>query len=336
MKYRINNKLGEKQQMLKEINSKKVQILLSTYNGEKYLNELLDSLLSQSYKSIEILIRDDGSNDGTIKILKQYEKLSNITVLLGENIGVKNSFFKLLEIADKSFGYYAFCDQDDVWLRDKIKSAVELLESEDKDIPLLYFSKKTIVDEQLNFIGYTIIPRRKLSINNAIIENIASGCTMVINKQLRNKLIGKIPKYTNMHDNWMYKVAAAFGKIIFDKNSYMLYRQHENNVIGEEKRFLKRWIHKIFMDNKVRIKERKATIHIIIQAKEFYDIYYDDLSETNRKLIEDFINKPKSIFKRLIYVLKGKWYKQRVIDNVVFKTLVVLRKPGSEIMEISK
>ncbi len=318
--------MGEKQQMLKEMNSKKVQILLSTYNGEKYLNDLLKSLLTQTYKNINILIRDDGSIDNTIEILKEYSKQDNIKVVLGENLGAKNSFFELIKIADENYDYYSFCDQDDIWIDEKTEKAIKLLENENKDIPLLYFSNKTVVDESLNLIGYVSNPRRELSLENAIVENLVSGCTIVINRRTRESLLDRFPKYTSMHDNWMYKVVSAFGKVIYDKNSYILYRQHSNNVSGVEINFIKSWKSKIFISKSKRAIVREKRVHVLVQVKEFYDIFYERLSDSQRKFLEDFINKPNTIFKRVIYVLKAKWYRQKIFDDLIFKILVIFRR----------
>ena len=115
--------------------NKKVAILMSTYNGEKYLKEQIESLLAQTYGNIEIYIRDDGSKDNTIKIIKNYkEKYNNIVLKEGKNIGFINSFFELLNLCNDA-DYYAYCDQDDVWMNDKIERAVKFLGKTDENKP---------------------------------------------------------------------------------------------------------------------------------------------------------------------------------------------------------
>ena len=132
------------------VREEKVQILMSTYNGKKYLKEQMDSLLSQTYKNIEILVRDDGSSDGTGEILETYQKQhSNVRVYLQENIGLVDSFFWLLEQSDA--GYVAFCDQDDIWKPEKIERAVEKLEQVKG--PALYCGNKMLVDADLKELG---------------------------------------------------------------------------------------------------------------------------------------------------------------------------------------
>lgn len=128
------------------MNSKKVVILMSTYNGEKYIEEQLESLLNQTYSDIKIFIRDDGSKDRTKEIIKQFlQKSKNIFLIEGENIGFINSFFELLNISDTA-DYYAYCDQDDVWMEDKIERAVKFLEKSDSNKPVLYFSNSDYYD----------------------------------------------------------------------------------------------------------------------------------------------------------------------------------------------
>ena len=122
-----------------------VCVLLSTYNGEKYLKEQLDSVLNQKDITLNFLVRDDGSTDSTIDILKQYEKEGKIKLIVGKNIGYKKSFYELAKLAPLS-DYYAFCDQDDVWDDDKLITAVNMLERENNSIPLLYFSALRVVN----------------------------------------------------------------------------------------------------------------------------------------------------------------------------------------------
>jgi len=143
-----------------------VQILLSTYNGVKYLKPLMESLLAQDHHHVEILVRDDGSNDGTLDLLDEYAAAhTNIKVVSGVNLGFAHSFFKLLEISSSNADYLALCDQDDVWQKDKVSRAVEILSRYSQDAPLLYGSKLTIVSENMKILGYTDLQRKKLCAN---------------------------------------------------------------------------------------------------------------------------------------------------------------------------
>jgi len=192
-----------------------VQILLSTYNGTKYLKPLMESLLDQDYPHVEILVRDDGSNDGTVGLLKEYAATrTNIKIVPGESIGFAKSFFKLLEISSPTARYIALCDQDDVWLRDKVSRAVEFLSHYPRDIPALYYSRLAVVDENLKPLGYTKLPRKGLSFRNALVECPQGlGCTILLNQKAR-QLLYDFPKEVYSHDWWIYLVLSCFGNII--------------------------------------------------------------------------------------------------------------------------
>ena len=157
---------------------------MATFNGEEYLNEQIESLLSQDYENFGILIRDDGSSDSTIRRLKHYEKNKRIEVIFGENLGVTQCFFELMRESDPLADYFSFCDQDDVWLPNKLTLAVDKLQAIDPVIPAMYFSRLHVVDEQLNKIKLSFHPRRAIGIENAIVQNVATGCTIVLNKTI--------------------------------------------------------------------------------------------------------------------------------------------------------
>ena len=138
----------------------KVCVLLSTYNGEKFLEKQLNSLFSQTYKNFDLLIRDDGSNDNTINILEKYK----INYLKGKNIGVIKSFFKLLEIAlNKGYEYFLFCDQDDIWELDKIEKQLFFISSKNQKLPILVHSDMQIIDEKDKIISESFFKFSKLN-----------------------------------------------------------------------------------------------------------------------------------------------------------------------------
>ena len=207
----------------------KVQILMSTYNGERFLREQIDSLLKQTYQNIEILIRDDGSKDRTPEILKEYQQnYPNIQVYLEENTGVNESFFELLRKSDAD--YVAFCDQDDVWLEEKVQKAVEKLQGIRE--PALYCSNKILVDSNLKVIMENNHRKLRPGFENAVVECICTGCTSMMNRSLAEKIKAHIPEHAIIHDWWCYLAASYLGTVIFDDNAYIYYRQHESNVVG--------------------------------------------------------------------------------------------------------
>lgn len=215
-------------------------VLMSTYNGEKYIREQIESILNQKNVEIELLIRDDGSTDNTACICKEYEvKEKNIHFYQGKNIGVGNSFLDLIQNAPDT-DYYAFSDQDDVWLEDKLEKSIKGIEDElgNKNKAVLYTSNQIVVDSELNIIGMRFEEEPKHDLFNTVCENKLSGCTMTFNKCLKDIILQlhledyEITLKQRLHDTWCIIVANIVGKVIYDKEGRILYRQHENNVVG--------------------------------------------------------------------------------------------------------
>lgn len=187
--------------------NKKVAVLISTYNGEKYLKEQLDSVLKQTYPNIEIVIRDDGSSDSTVELIKEYqEKYDNIQLKEGTNIGFIRSFFKLLELADAD--YYAYCDQDDIWLEKKVELAVNALEKANNEKPNMVFGNSDYYDENMNFIGNGE-GHKVFSFKNSLYECVAQGMTMTINQVAKKMIIENIPEKCLFHDWWTYMICSG-------------------------------------------------------------------------------------------------------------------------------
>ena len=221
----------------------KVCVLMSTFNGAIFLREQIDSIMQQKGVDTYLVVRDDGSTDSTKAVLMEMDKLyqGKIKIFFDKNIGSAKSFMTLVNYVAgceiyNLFNYFAFSDQDDVWDRDKIVSAVNLIESrKDKNKPVLYFSNLKVVDRNLVFFrlahkqGYFCNTKNKYM---SLIENKAAGCTMVFNRYLLNIVKGDIPKDLYMHDWFFYIIASFFGEIVYDSTAHISYRQHGNNVCG--------------------------------------------------------------------------------------------------------
>ena len=255
-------------------------VLLSTYNGEKYLDQQLESLIAQNGVRLSILIRDDGSSDGTIGILKRYQKkYKNIKVVFGKNIGYAKSFWWLLQNSGK-FDYYAFCDQDDVWLPDKIFRAVTVLEKNDPKEPLLYTSNVVPVDDNMNRLRTnTFKENRVLSVYESFQKSILPGCTFVFNSVAR-EIAMQYNGYMEFHDWCLYVIVNVFGTVLFDKESKIKYRVHADNVVGQKKgmRELSLKIKRFF---KKSICSRSRFAH------DFYEQYKNELPSRYKKSIMD-------------------------------------------------
>ncbi|WP_297095231.1 glycosyltransferase family 2 protein [uncultured Draconibacterium sp.] len=221
----------------------KVEILLATFNSEKYLPELLESLMEQSYTDWKLLVHDDGSHDRTLSILRDFEKKQdrNIKIYISkQQLGPKQSFEYLLE--NSSADYMMFCDHDDVWLPHKIKESlacIEQLEQKYPDKPALVFSDLVVADEQLKTIHSSFWKYSKVDPDNVyncyklLINNPAPGCTFIMNKQVK-KLVLPFPEQARMHDWWILLKVAESGVIAYTKKPGLLYRQHSTNKIGAE------------------------------------------------------------------------------------------------------
>lgn len=219
----------------------KIAILMATYNGEKYICQQIDSILSQTCKDWELYIHDDGSTDNTIAAVESYvEKYPDkIHLIDGKSTGgAKYNFFYLFGQVEAP--YYMTCDQDDVWLDKKIELTYDkMLTIEDKaDIPCLVYTELRVVDSVLNTIAdtmseYQSLDCHKRTINQFILQNSVTGCTMMVNRALRDKML-RITNIDNtiMHDWWAALVAAQFGKTAFIDEPTILYRQHGDNSLG--------------------------------------------------------------------------------------------------------
>ncbi len=211
----------------------KVVVLMSSYNGERYIREQIESLLTQTGVSVSILVRDDGSQDDTTKILGEYGLLGRLEWYKGRHLNVEYSFYDLMEKAESyDVDYLAFCDQDDMWDSDKLSIAVRSLAQISADIPALYYCGQRLVDEKLNFIEEHRLNEKRSLASRFIFSDIA-GCTAVFNKALLADILLYKPAYMLMHDTWILKVCLALGgRVIVDPEPHMDYRQHRENTIG--------------------------------------------------------------------------------------------------------
>ena len=216
--------------------SEAVLILLSTWNGNKYLSEQLDSIFSQTIaEDIFVFARDDGSTDGTQDILDKYASSGRLYWYQGENVGAARSFHKLMREAPTAV-YYAFADQDDVWLSNKVEKARRAIAAE--TVPALFSSSKQIVDENLQLMSVPDAKPVSLTAMSMILHtNVLSGCTMLFNDAMRRIYLQaqweQLPFAIGCwHDAWLARLASIFGKIIYLDEPDILYRQHGDNSIG--------------------------------------------------------------------------------------------------------
>ncbi|NBI71284.1 glycosyltransferase [Clostridiaceae bacterium] len=278
-------------------------VLMSTYNGENYLREQIDSILNQEAADIRLFVRDDGSADKTIEMIEDcMKRQENITLFKGRNIGVGNSFMDLLYQAGDEFDYYAFADQDDIWLPFKLRKAVEKIGQQDR--PILYASNQILADKELNRIGLRYTQAPDTGYTQIMCQNKITGCTMVWNRALQRLLSDPKRRPSKellagrIHDVWVAMAASVAGGIIYDQNGYILYRQHENNVVGIRKaNVMMQWIDKMRHPEQrngrsLLCKEIVSKYADVIPSKEIITklnefAYYSDNVKSKIKLLRD-------------------------------------------------
>lgn len=300
-----------------------IDILLASYNGEKYIAEQIDSILNQTYKDWFLYIKDDCSTDNTVKIIKDYEnsykdKIKVITSDIKSG-SAKDNFFSMLKYSENE--YIMTCDQDDVWLPNKIEITIYKIleaEKEDKDIPILVHTDLKVVDEKLNKITDSLIKMQNLDssrdkLNNLLVQNIVTGCTVMVNRNLLN-YIKIVPRKAIMHDWWMALLASALGKLYFIDTPTVLYRQHRNNDVGAKNVKSTDYI----LRKLCNLNSVKETINdTYLQATELLNAIGDKVDSRNNELIKQYslflkINK----YQRIKRLIKYQYWKKGIIRVV--------------------
>src|SRR5436190_5071998 len=289
-----------------EVPAAPAAVLLSTYNGERFIAEQLDSILAQTHRNLRLIVRDDGSSDTTPAIVARYaERHASIDLIRGRNIGAVASFFQLLEHAPEGH-YVALSDQDDVWRADKVARAIAALRAVEG--PAMYFSNVEIVGSDLRHLAAERDRApRGASFANALVENIATGCTVVLNADAVHALRGRKVRHSElvMHDWWMYQTIAGIGRVVYERYAGVRYRQHPGNVVGSPTG-MRRW------SGRVKRHLGKAPIRIRHQAAELLRVYGSELPPDKKTLLAEFVRCMSSrALERARYALQAPVYRQR-------------------------
>lgn len=298
----------------------KIKVLLSAYNGEQYIREQIDSILNQTYKDVELLVRDDGSSDKTVEILREYEQKGLIRLEQGENVGFIKSFFRLIEQAGDA-DYYFFSDQDDVWFPEKVAMAVEKLEGVDTSIPVLYFSNYDFYDGNMQFIAHHEAKGHKLSFRNSLVDCVPLGFNSCFNKKAREITVAHMPQHSEGHDWWMYMLCSGLGMVIYDERPTVKYRRHNANVSGAETSFwqFQIWRFKKFFLNDAFKKIREQII-------EFNNLHGKELSLENQQVIAMFTKRgfhPILALKKTFY---PRYFRQKILDEIFLRFIMLIGK----------
>jgi glycosyltransferase involved in cell wall biosynthesis len=300
-----------------------VSIVMATYNGERYAGEQIESILSSSYQDTELFIYDDGSKDNSMSVLKKYEHLypDKIHVFQNKiNLGVTINF--LQSSCQTITDYVMFCDQDDVWKPGKIEATLKRMKSMEaqfgNNIPIAVFTDAEIVDSHLRLLNSSFfksghLNMKKTDLAHLLMENKLIGCTVMFNAALRKVLKEhSMPVNARFHDWWIALIAASFGKISYLNQRTLLYRQHEENVVGNTT-FLS------YIKNRVSsLGKQRAAIRLSQkQAEEFNSIYENELTQENKAIIERFANLSNAGYiMRRVLILRYGYMKSGVIKNI--------------------
>lgn len=296
----------------------RVVVLMSTYQGERYVAEQLASILRQLPADGAILVRDDGSSDGTVPVI---ERLGDrrVRVERGQNVGFGRSFLTLLATAPDDADLVMFSDQDDLWLPGKIERAARALLPL-RDRPALYGSTQMLADQTLQPLHVTRRWPNPPSFRGALAENMITGCTAALNAPaVRLLKRAGVANGVHFHDWWMYLVVSAFGRVVFDPEPTLLYRQHGANQIGHGAGSLGRWLHM------ARFLGRNDWVGILLaQVHTLWQHYGADLEPSARALIADnFELGVDTATPRWTLILRpGRWRDQ----EIAFRLLLALHK----------
>ena len=292
-----------------------IHILLASYNGEQFIEEQIESLLNQTHQNFRVFINDDNSTDSTYSILQGYARQYPAQIFIsrsGSNTGSPKFNFIRMMLKHKG-NYVMLCDQDDVWLPDKIEKSVNALREMERlygaDTPILIHSDLKIVDKELKTISESLMRSMKadysrVTLNSLIIQNTLAGCTAIYNRALAGLLVSE-PEYMVMHDWWLALVAGAFGKIGTIYEPTMLYRQHGNNDVGAREmrslKFIASEIIRSFHSNQVLC----ALGGTYRQAASFLEAYDGRLGEEQKHLLRTYAAIPEmNKLKRILTVCK--------------------------------
>lgn len=271
---------------------------MAAYNGEKYIKQQIESIMKNTYENIHLTIYDDTKEKQTSAAMTDILNLmkekygDKITYKKNEqNKGCTRNFLEGLQ--DSAAEYTMFSDQDDYWNKDKVELTLEKMKEMEskygKDTPLVVFTDAIVVDSKLNLIHRSFhrsnhLNTNRLGLAHLLMENKLIGCTMMMNQALKNKIIA-IPENARVHDWWIALVAASFGRIGYLEESTILYRQHEDNVIGNQEygSYIKRRLASLKSQREVIYSNMK-------QAEEFLNIYHMFLTKEQKSVIGRFAN----------------------------------------------
>jgi glycosyltransferase involved in cell wall biosynthesis len=299
---------------------------LTTYNSGPYLVPLLDSVLGQDYEPLQLVVRDDGSKDSTPHVLADYAQRFGERMLFepGPNLGPAGSMFTIIREHATECDWLSFADHDDVWYPGKLSRAIATL-SQRGPSPAMYTGRLRITDADLVPRELSVAPGRPMCFRNALVENVAAGCTMVMNSAARDLLV-QTRDITGVKwpDWWFYLVVSAFGDVVYDMEPQLDYRRHANNSVGSPagwRRLREAW---------GQLSSGTLVAQLVRQAQALRRNYGERLPADSRRVLDAFLDRPATVPGRIRQALSIDVYRQRIPDELVLRTALALS--GTEVI----
>lgn len=293
----------------------KIVVLMSTYNGEKYLRTQIDSILNQEGCDVDLVVRDDGSTDSTIDILQEYMSEGKLLWYKGTNLKPAKSFWDLL-LNSGEYHYYCFSDQDDVWDNDKIITGIERIKND--EFPSMYYCNSRLIDEDGRLIGSNTykasgMDTARTNLLTVLCTGGALGCTMIMNRHLVKAIKTKnlTPDKLIMHDCFIQGLCKSMdGNVVYDQSTHMGYRQHASNVVGRKKGLINA------LKYRTEFLTRKGNVSIADHAQEILDMYLDYIPQNNIKTIKKVACYKNNLYCRLRLALSGELKCRSIADSL--------------------
>jgi glycosyltransferase involved in cell wall biosynthesis len=302
-----------------------VAIFMGTYNGDQFLREQLDSIYAQTYTHWELWVSDDGSNDNTHHILKDYQARlgsDRFFITEGPKKGFSANFLSLTCNHQQKASYYAFSDQDDIWEPNKLQTAMDWFKTISQTEPALYCGRTTLIDATNTMIGHSPLFKKHPSFLNALIQNIGGGNTMVFNQQTI-ELLQKAGKNLTIvaHDWWVYLLVTGAGGIVYyDAHPALRYRQHGKNLIGSNVGILAK-VYRIKMMCRGVLKDWNDLNFKALQSVKHL------LTQKNQQILVDIMTaRQMSFMPRVLKIKRTGIYRQTLLGNIALLVAAFLNK----------
>lgn len=296
-----------------------VVVLLSSYNSTTYIREQIDSILAQQGVDVRLWIRDDGSRDDTVGMIRaHWGDDPRVALSSGPNLGACQSFLETLHTCPFDGDYFGFADADDVWKSDKLAHSVDVLrnaQASDPALPRAVATRLDVVDAALQHRTYSRPPRHGLQFANALIETVATGMATVMNRPAFELLRSSRPRHAVMHDAWVYLMITAFGQFHYSPYPTVLYRQHSHNVFGTA--------HSLRRRLALRWQRLSRVSPFRRQAQEFLALHGAQLSPDKRRLLERYCRYPDTLLGRLGFLCRPGVVKQLPMSNAYMRLLIL-------------